>query len=146
MATLADLWQQYQQGPGAQKEYINMAGYDEGIQQGHDWRLNPDYLSQSDFLFGQGYVSPDYLTGKNIGPIGADQYLSQYLAPGSQAIQDPNFGTVYQRPTWQQADQLGLYTNPVFRREGESYGPYYNPMLSAEEAKALGGGYGPSNE
>src|SRR3990167_7826914 len=149
MATLADLWQQYQQGPGAQKEYINMAGYDEGIQQGHDWRLNPDYLSQSDFLFGQGYVSPDYLTGKNIGPIGADQYLSQYLAPGSQAIQDPNFGTVYQRPTWEQASQMGLPITDLMRfgQQQGTAGSYYNPaLMGSDQATALGLSYGPANE
>lgn len=123
------LWFQGDEGNWFQKEDVNI-----GPRQ-----------TQSDWLFGKGYVTPEYYSNKRLA-MDPTQFINQWMAPGASAIQDPNFGTMYQRPTWEQADKQGLYTNPVFRKEGESYGPYYNPMFSADVAKQVGVGYGPSNE
>jgi hypothetical protein len=95
----------------------------------------------------QGFVSLETVKYINM-PLGKDLYLSQYLAPGAAPINDPNFGVVYKRPTWAEADAMGLPMSPIARmlRQRGKQGDYYRPIFGSDEAVARGLSYGPANE
>src|SRR3990172_11347968 len=126
MATLADLWSQYQEAPT-------------------EMRYGAP-VDRDTWLFEKGYVSPSYYKDKQIAmdPL---QYIQRWMAPGAQPINDPNFGTVYQRPTWEQAGQMGLWSNPALQYDPlRTQQPYYDPLFGADQALTAGVGYGPANE
>lgn len=143
MASLAELWQQYQAMP-VKSPYYDVEGDLEDRLKRPEVNFRPENMSQ--WLFEQGYVSPEYYANKQIA-MDPTQYINQWMAPGAQPINDPNFGTVYQRPTWEQAQQRGLWSNPSLQNDPlRTEQPYYDPLFGADQALAAGVGYGAANE
>ena len=136
MASLQELWNQWQALSNDPDEMFK--------------RSASQYYAPyrpSDFLFEQGYVSPEYYANKQIA-MDPTQYINQWMAPGAQGTSDPNFGmTLYQRPTWEQAGSQGLWSNPALQYDPlRTEQPYYDPLFGADQALAAGVGYGAANE